>query len=91
MTGKEKMGAVLDRNLMGEAIADIESLRKQNQRLASHVDLTERMLALFEGGPRPGENMAMAEDMVWRLRRRIESLDEQINEATESATDKEKA
>jgi len=58
-------------DLMERAANEIEELRRRIDRLSAYHAHTERMLALFEGGPRPEQNMGMAEDVAWLLRKAI--------------------
>lgn len=48
----ERRGKDQQAQLLIEAAIEIDRLRKVNRRLADYHDHTERMLALFEGGPR---------------------------------------
>ncbi len=61
--------------VMEEAAREIEQLRQANGTLQLYHNTVERMLALFEGGPKPqrGENN-MCEDVVAVLRKTADGL-----------------
>ena len=46
-----------DANLVREAAAELDRLRRENERLCQYHYHTERMLALFEGGPQVGAGL----------------------------------
>ena len=66
-----------DKNMMLSAADEIEGLRQKVGALELYHRHTERLLALFEGGPRKPEAIGMGEDVAWRLRKRAEELAKQ--------------
>ncbi len=64
-----------DRLLMLEAAGEIDRLRLRNERLNAYHVHTERLLALFEGGPKYDGGMEMSVDVAQSLRQRAKELD----------------
>lgn len=62
-------------DLLRVAAMEIDHLRKVNQRLTEYRDHTERLLALFEGGPRPHKVRGEEEDVAWKLRRMADKIE----------------
>lgn len=66
-------------NLLREAAQEIEVLRASMSRLGDYKRHTDRMLALFEGGPDQNVISGESPDMAWRLRTVADSLDRPIS------------
>ncbi len=65
-----------DSNLVLAAVAEIEKLQRENATLRMYRDHTERLLALFEGGPTHFPGMVTGEDdFVHQLQELAKSLD----------------
>jgi len=62
--------------LLEEAAEEIEQLRLMNGTLKMYRDHTERMLALFEGGPRDKIQQGFSVDVLWKLRQAAEGFRE---------------
>jgi hypothetical protein len=60
--------------LLCDAANEITRLRTDVAALQGYKRHTERMLALFEGGPRAESRMGEGEDLAWKLRRVAEEF-----------------
>lgn len=76
LAAEEQAAIAADAALMREAVAEIEWLRGEVKALAAYKQHTERMLALFEGGPRMEGGGEMGPDVVWKLRERLGDMRE---------------
>ena len=61
--------------LMRDAAGEIRRRRTQLHELASYQAHTERMLALFEGGPPPERNQGQSIDVAWELTQAADEID----------------
>lgn len=60
-------------DLFRDAIEEIHALRRQVWLLQAYKNHTERMLTMFEGGPRGegGGHSIESEDVAWRLEQMV--------------------
>lgn len=70
-------------NLFDEAATEIERLRLINKELSQYKKHTERMLNLFEGGPKTSHDYGETEDIVWKLREVAKGFRKPLNESEE--------
>jgi len=78
---EEKVKRAEMRTLLTRASEEIEGLREQCMRLEQYRAHTERMLALFEGGPRAPQHSGEGEDVAWMLRRMAHTYQEVDSES----------
>lgn len=74
--GKAKNMMVEARDTLRRAAEEIRSLRSENERLRDYRNHTERMLALFEGGPRFADVGGEGIDVAWEAESLALTLDE---------------
>lgn len=63
-----------DKNLMLQAIHEIQQLRRSNEILGAKVDVMELFGLVFRTAPKYGNN-CVTEDIAWAMQRRIDEID----------------
>lgn len=62
-------------SLLREGAGEIRRLRLRVMSLTQYRDQTERLLALFEGGPRGRDMVSDDVDLAWTLERAAETFE----------------